>query len=199
MVNYYAGYVLYLTKELLPKQSKMTLRFVTLPYLFIRAEVDHRHQVDKSKLQLQRLKKNWNLIIFVVLLHSSNSYFYLNLYLNRGESRSHHHHRSHHNSSANLIGNPSGSSTTKKPRLEIGVKTSNGSLKMPSVTTTNTVTESTMMDLNNSDHVVAVTQLREQMASLQKQLSKKDQELLEKDKRVRLLLQLFLLISNDNF
>jgi len=40
------------------------------------------------------------------------------------------------------------------------------------------------MDLNNSEHLVAVTQLREQMALLQKQLSKKDQELLEKDKKV---------------
>lgn len=102
----------------------------------------------------------------------------------KGESRSHHHHRSHHNSSSNLMVPPGSSSSSKKPRLEIGVKTSNGSLKIPSMTTTTTVAESTMMDLTNSDHVVAVTQLREQMASLQKQLSKKDQELLEKDKKI---------------
>lgn len=128
-------------------------------------------------------KSHWLFSITYLILNKCS-------HLNRGESRSHHHHshhhRSHHNSSSNLIGNPSGSSSNnKKPRLEIGIKTSNGSLKIPSVTTTNTVNESTMMDLNNSDHVVAVTQLREQMASLQKQLSKKDQELLEKDKRVR--------------
>lgn len=40
------------------------------------------------------------------------------------------------------------------------------------------------LDPNSSDHVVAMTQLKEQIASLQKQLSQKNSELLNKDKQV---------------
>lgn len=42
----------------------------------------------------------------------------------------------------------------------------------------------TDMDPNSSDHVVAMTQLKEQIASLQKQLNQKDQQLLSKDKMI---------------
>lgn len=40
-------------------------------------------------------------------------------------------------------------------------------------------------DPNSSDHVVAMTQLKEQIASLQKQIIQKDQNLFAKDKQVR--------------
>lgn len=40
------------------------------------------------------------------------------------------------------------------------------------------------IDPNSSDHVVAMTQLKEQIASLQKQLSQKDTQLLSKDKMI---------------
>lgn len=40
------------------------------------------------------------------------------------------------------------------------------------------------LDPNSSDHVVAMTQLKEQIASLQKQLSQKDGQLLTKDKMI---------------
>lgn len=40
------------------------------------------------------------------------------------------------------------------------------------------------LDPNSSDHVVAMTQLKEQIASLQKQVSQKNAELLNKDKTV---------------
>lgn len=40
------------------------------------------------------------------------------------------------------------------------------------------------LDPNSSDHVVAMTQLKEQIASLQKQVSQKNAELLNKDKMV---------------
>jgi hypothetical protein len=40
-------------------------------------------------------------------------------------------------------------------------------------------------DPNSSDHVVAMTQLKEQIASLQKQLNQKDSQLLSKDRMVR--------------
>jgi len=39
---------------------------------------------------------------------------------------------------------------------------------------------------STSDHVVALTQLREQISSLQRQLQQKDQQLLAKDRQVRL-------------
>lgn len=41
-----------------------------------------------------------------------------------------------------------------------------------------------IMDPNSSDHVIAMTQLKETIASLQKKLAGKDKELLEKDKMV---------------
>nr|CAG4651657.1 EOG090X02IW [Triops cancriformis] len=40
------------------------------------------------------------------------------------------------------------------------------------------------LDPNSSDHVVAMTQLREQVAALQKQLAMKDQQLIGKDKQM---------------
>lgn len=39
-------------------------------------------------------------------------------------------------------------------------------------------------DPNSSDHVIAMTQLKETIASLQKKIGMKDKELLEKDKMV---------------
>lgn len=44
--------------------------------------------------------------------------------------------------------------------------------------------DSGLLDPNSSDHVVVLTQLREQVSSLQKQLSLKDQQLLAKDKQI---------------
>lgn len=41
-----------------------------------------------------------------------------------------------------------------------------------------------LLDPNSSDHVVAVTQLKEKIALLQKQISVKDGQLLTKDKQV---------------
>lgn len=40
------------------------------------------------------------------------------------------------------------------------------------------------LDPNSSDHVVAMTQLKEQIASLQKQINQRDGQLLSKDKMV---------------
>ena len=47
-------------------------------------------------------------------------------------------------------------------------------------------TANTGMIPSNSDHVVAITQLREQIATLQKKLQQKDAALLQKDKEVSL-------------
>lgn len=52
------------------------------------------------------------------------------------------------------------------------------------------------LDPNSSDHVVAMTQLKETIASLQKRLQQKDQELLAKDRLVWILF-IFTLIFNS--
>lgn len=44
-------------------------------------------------------------------------------------------------------------------------------------------------DPNSSDHVVAVTQLKEKIAHLQKLITQKDNQLLAKDKQVRIRVQ----------
>lgn len=41
-----------------------------------------------------------------------------------------------------------------------------------------------IIDTNSSDHVIAMTELKETIASLQKRVGQKDRELLEKDKFV---------------
>ncbi|KAK9512616.1 hypothetical protein O3M35_001002 [Rhynocoris fuscipes] len=51
-----------------------------------------------------------------------------------------------------------------------------------------------VLDPNSSDHVVAMTQLKEQMASLQKQLSLKDSQLLNKDKMLQVFSIYYVLI-----
>ncbi|XP_067137722.1 protein FAM76A [Centruroides vittatus] len=61
----------------------------------------------------------------------------------------------------------------KKQKLDSS-KSANANGTLPS-------NDSALMDPNSSDHVVAVTQLREQIALLQKQLGQKDQQLLAKD------------------
>ncbi|GAB6032509.1 hypothetical protein CHUAL_011405 [Chamberlinius hualienensis] len=66
--------------------------------------------------------------------------------------------------------------SSKKPRLDSNSKiTSNGNQPNSSM-------ESAAPDLTSSDHLVAVTQLREQIAVLQKQLQAKDQQLIAKDR-----------------
>ena len=47
------------------------------------------------------------------------------------------------------------------------------------------------VDPNSSDHVVAMTQLKETIASLQKKLQQKDKDLLEKDKMVNVFFSIF--------
>lgn len=47
------------------------------------------------------------------------------------------------------------------------------------------VANSGSIDPNSSDHVVAMTQLKETIASLQKKLTLKDKDLLQKDKAVK--------------
>ncbi|CAL1285716.1 unnamed protein product [Larinioides sclopetarius] len=88
----------------------------------------------------------------------------------------HHHHSSQNHkrsSSHSSKSKRSEHSPSKKPRTEIS-KSSNGSL--PS-------SESTLLDTGTSDHVVAMHQLKDQIASLQKQLLVKDQQMLAREKQ----------------
>lgn len=41
------------------------------------------------------------------------------------------------------------------------------------------------MDLSNTDNMIAITQLKEEVESLKKQLSIKDSQILERDKKVK--------------
>lgn len=86
-------------------------------------------------------------------------------------------HGSHHHSSRDPIIGNNGASDNKRPRMD-GQSKSNG-LILPSLSS-NTTTQ------DNNDHmnITATTQLKEQLLILQKQIQKRDQELLEKDKKV---------------
>lgn len=64
-------------------------------------------------------------------------------------------------------------SPSKKPRPEI-TKSSNGILP---------TSESTLLDTGTSDHVVAMHQLKDQIAQLQKQLQVKDKQMLAQEKQ----------------
>lgn len=96
------------------------------------------------------------------------------------------HGRSHrHGGSSNNIGHSNGAMASgKKPRLDI-MKSSNGSLNagLPGANAL-AMSDNSLMDPSNSEHVVAVTQLKEKIMALQKDILKKDKELMQKDKMV---------------
>ncbi|XP_077486907.1 protein FAM76B-like [Amblyomma americanum] len=96
-------------------------------------------------------------------------------------SQNHHHHRKHSHSSSSLSNHKVGSEhgSSKRPRLDPAAKLANGSTPLRS-----TPEASGLLDPTSSDHVVVLTQLREQVSSLQKQLTLKDQQLLAKDKQI---------------
>ncbi|CAN7989012.1 unnamed protein product [Ixodes hexagonus] len=99
-------------------------------------------------------------------------------------AQNHHgtHHRSgsKHSSTSSLTNHKLNTehSSSKRPRLD-PAKLANGSVPLRSAPE-----NSGLMDPNSSDHVVALTQLKEQVSALQKQLSLKDQQLLAKDKQI---------------
>jgi TolA-binding protein len=70
-------------------------------------------------------------------------------------------------------------SSVKKPRLEL-TKSSNGSHSGQTISKP----DSGLLDPSNSEHVIALAQLKEQISSLQKQVKAKDNELLDRDKKV---------------
>jgi len=100
--------------------------------------------------------------------------------------RSHHHHHSNSlnlnvsntNNTSQLTLNGNSSNVAKKPRLEL-TKNSNGTLPSSSSSKPDT-----LLDPNNSEHVIAVTQLKDQINGLQKQVKNKESELLERDKKI---------------
>ncbi|XP_077539250.1 protein FAM76A-like isoform X2 [Haemaphysalis longicornis] len=98
-------------------------------------------------------------------------------------SQNHHHHRKHSSSSSALSNHKVGSEhgSGKKPRLD-PAKLANGSTALSKSTPESS--SSSLLDPTSSDHVVVLTQLREQVSSLQKQVSLKDQQLLAKDKQI---------------
>ncbi|XP_046393087.1 protein FAM76A [Ischnura elegans] len=121
-----------------------------------------------------------------------------------GKSKEHHqkhgHHRSHNK-------RPNRVDVTKLGNTEDGAGGGSGgppakvgrvSSSVGSVTTAATVSTSREPpDPNSSDHVVAMTQLKETIASLQKQLNLKDQQMLSKDKQITELKAKHFTVEND--
>ena len=110
-------------------------------------------------------------------------------YIQLRSDRSHHHNSNSHNLNSsntnnqsqlnsNGSGNNNNSQLAKKPRLELS-KSSNGNL--PSISKQD---PSSLLDPNNSEHVIVVSQLKDQINTLQKQVRIKDSEILDRDKKV---------------
>ncbi|XP_060555112.1 protein FAM76B-like [Ruditapes philippinarum] len=98
--------------------------------------------------------------------------------------RHHHHHHHHHKSKHHHHHKRSHSprSPSKRPRLENS--DSNGMTGTLTPTKTSVLaTEKSPVDPNSSEHIIAINRLQEQLDNLKKQLSLKDQQLLEKRKR----------------
>lgn len=55
-----------------------------------------------------------------------------------------------------------------------------------------------MLDPNSSDHLIAMTQLQEQLEATKKQVSTKEQQLLEKDKKVGYYLWHYFLLTHTS-
>jgi len=68
--------------------------------------------------------------------------------------------------------------------LQVGLGDREDSGPAPKISRPSINRESHLSDPNSSDHVVAITELREQIATMQKQLNAKDQQLLAKEKQV---------------
>ncbi|KAL3884056.1 hypothetical protein ACJMK2_030279 [Sinanodonta woodiana] len=97
-------------------------------------------------------------------------------------------HRSHGSSKShpNHV-SESDPSPAKKQRLERDNSTSNGISSTPtkSLTISSVIAmDKSPVDPNSSEHVIAITQLQEQLEILKKQLQAKDAQLLEKDKKI---------------
>uniref|UniRef100_T1IY25 Protein FAM76A n=1 Tax=Strigamia maritima TaxID=126957 RepID=T1IY25_STRMM len=105
----------------------------------------------------------------------------ISLHKSNAHHRSGHKLKSHHSKSH--LRHHSGGNANKKLRIDLTKPSTNGNLPSSFMFGFGS-SESNHPDPNSSDHMVAVTQLREQIASLQKQLSQKDQQLLSKDKLI---------------
>lgn len=96
----------------------------------------------------------------------------------------HHHSSNSHNLNSSSTNNQSqlnsngnnSAQIAKKPRLEL--TKSNGNL--PSATKP----DASLLDPSNSEHVIVVTQLKDQINTLQKQVKNKESELLDRDKKI---------------
>ncbi|XP_071036290.1 protein FAM76B isoform X2 [Parasteatoda tepidariorum] len=94
-----------------------------------------------------------------------------------GKSSSSHHRSSssqnHRRSSSHSSKSKKEHSPSKKPRLDLA-KSANGTLP---------TSESTLLESSTSDHVVAMHQLKDEIATLQKKLALKDAEMLHREKQ----------------
>ncbi|KAL8586639.1 hypothetical protein ACOMHN_040147 [Nucella lapillus] len=95
----------------------------------------------------------------------------------------HHHSKHHHRSHQQEKEDAGEASPAKNPKL-VDKSVSNGvSVSTPKSTGSN-VSDAGVVDTSTSENVILITQLREQIESLKKQLQAKDAQLLEKDRKV---------------
>lgn len=94
----------------------------------------------------------------------------------------HHHHHHHHKKHHHHRRSHSPRSPSKRPRLEN--TDSNGMDGLTPTRTSMLATEKSPVDPNSSEHIIAINRLQEQLDNLKKQLSMKDQQLLEKEKKM---------------
>lgn len=102
---------------------------------------------------------------------------------NSNNRRPHHHSSSHHRETSNLTATElSVQSTLKRPRIDQRSNlTSNGHLGSTNVSS---LTESRFMDPNGTDMTAVITQLKDQIAVLNRRLNLKEKDILSKDQQV---------------
>ncbi|XP_019647774.1 PREDICTED: protein FAM76B-like isoform X2 [Branchiostoma belcheri] len=104
-------------------------------------------------------------------------------------STGHHHHHHHHHHSSNKKAKVEKSTANGSARYRQALPTSSSSLvplKKPKLDqrANGFASSSELADITSTDQMIAMTQLREEVASLKKQIEQKDKLLLEKEKKI---------------
>lgn len=102
-------------------------------------------------------------------------------------SRKHHSHQTNQSHSSLIHRDSSSSTNSKKPRVDLKSSV-NGQLASNMVSSISSLSESRMLDPNSSSDLAAVvTQLKDQVAMLNRKIQTKEKELLSKDQQVSYL------------
>ncbi|XP_035686149.1 protein FAM76B-like isoform X2 [Branchiostoma floridae] len=108
----------------------------------------------------------------------------------RSSTGHHHHHHHHHHHSSNKKAKVEKSTANGSARYRQALPTTSSSnlvpLKKPKLDqrANGLASSSELADITSTDQMIAMTQLREEVASLKKQIEQKDKLLLEKEKKI---------------